>query len=138
MEAASAEYKSYVVERRRHHENATYAESEILDVVQFLLRGFGFQSRTHILRLFKICCLIVGTPDSDPPAVTIDLIGSTLNHVMVQNCVLMVQSHVLGSGFNAQLFFPGSLLNAVQGAIANAGVFFVSGDVDVWKNFPTE
>ena len=27
------------------------------------------------------------------------------------------------------------MLNAVQGAIANAGVFFVSGDVDVWKTF---
>ena len=123
------------LERRRHRENATYAASEIHDVVQFLLRYFGFQSRTHILRLFKICCLIVGTPDSDPPSVTIDLNGSTLNQVMVQNCVLMVQSHVLCSGFNPQLFFTGSLLNAIQVAIANAGVFFVSGNVDRWKNF---
>ena len=104
-------------------------------MVQFLLRYFGFQSRTHILRLFKICCLIVGTPDSDPPSVTIDLNGSTLNQLMVQNDVLMVQSHVLCSGFNPQLFFTGSLLNAIQVAIANAGVFFVSGNVDRWKNF---
>ena len=113
LTAASAEYKSYVVERRRHHENDTYAASEIHDVVQFLLRDFGFQSRTNILRLFKICCPFVETPYSNPPVVTTDLIGSTLDQVMVQYCVLMVQSHVLGSSFNPQLFFSGPLLNAV-------------------------
>ena len=134
LKAASAEYRSYVEERRRHHEKSTYAASEIQDVVQFLLRDFGFQFRTHILRLSKIYCLIVRTPDSNPSSVTIDLIGSTLNQVMVQNCVLIVQSHVLCSGFNPQ-FFSGSLLDAVQKLLRMQDVVFVGGDVDVLKNF---
>ena len=44
-----------------------------------------------------------------------------------------MQSHVLGPSFNPQLFFSGSLLLAVQNAIANSGVFFVGAGVDVWE-----
>ena len=44
-----------------------------------------------------------------------------------------MQSHVLGPSFNPQLFFSGSLLPAVQNAIANSGVFFVGAGVDVWE-----
>ena len=54
LKAAAVEYKSYVVEKRRHHKDSTYGASEVRDVVQFLLRDFGFQSRTHVFRLFKI------------------------------------------------------------------------------------
>ena len=121
------------MEKRRHHKDSTHAANEIRDVVQFLLRDFGFQSRTHVFRLFKICCLIVGTRDSNPPVVTIDLNGSALDQAMVQDCILIVQSQVLGPSFNPQLFFSGSLLLAVQNAIANSGVFFVGVFVDVWE-----
>ena len=133
LKAAAVEYKGYVVEKRRHHKASTYGASEIRDVVQFLLRDFGFQSRTHVFRLFKICCLLVGTRDSNPPVVTIDLSGSSLDRSMVQDCILIVQSHVLGSSFNPQLIFSGSLLLAVQNAIANSGEFFVGAGVDVWE-----
>ena len=76
LNAAAAEFKSYVIAKRRHHEDATCAASEILDdVEQFLLRDFAFQSRTHVFRLFKLCCLVVGMPNSNLPAVTIDLGG---------------------------------------------------------------
>ena len=133
LKAAAVEYKSYVVEKRRHHKDSTDGASEIRDVVQFLLRDFGFQSRTHVIRLFKIYCLLVGTQDSNPPVVTIDLSGSSLDQSLVQDCILIVQSHVLGSSFNPQLFFSGSLLLAVQNAIANSGEFFVGAGVDVWE-----
>ena len=133
LKAAAVEYKSYVVEKRRHHKDSTYVASEIRDVMQFLLRDFGFQSRTHVFRLFKICCLLVGTQDSNPPVVTIDLSGSSLDRSLVQECILVVQSHVLGPSFNPQLFFSGSLLLAVQNAIANSGEFFVGAGVDVWE-----
>ena len=73
LKAAAVEYKSYVVEKRRHHKNSTYGASEVRDVVQFLLRDFVFQSRTHMFR-----CLIVGTRDSNPPVVTIDLMAVLL------------------------------------------------------------
>ena len=133
LKAAAVEYKSYVEEKQRHHEDSTYAASEIRDVVQFPLRDFGFKSRRHVFRLFKICCLVAGTQNSNPLAVTIDLSGITLNQTMVQDCILMVLSHVFGSSFNPLLFFSGSLPFAVQRAFADSGIFFVSADFDVWK-----
>ena len=133
--AAAAEFKSYVIEKRRHYEDATCAASEIPDVVQFLLRDFAFQSRTHVFRLFKICCLVVGVPKSRLPAVTIDLGGSALSPAMVQDCVLMVQSHIVSLSFNPRLFFSASFLVAVQEAITESGIFFRVADFDVWKDF---
>ena len=53
LNAAAAEFKSYLIEKRRHHEVAICAASEILDVVQFLLRDFAFQSQTHVFRFFQ-------------------------------------------------------------------------------------
>ena len=64
---------------------------------------------------------------------TIDLSDSSLDLAIVQDCILIVQSHVLGSSFNPQLFFSGFLLLAVQNAIANSGEFFVGAGVDVWE-----
>ena len=82
LKAAAVEYKSYVEEKRRHHEDSIYAASEIRDVFQFPLRDFGFQSRRHWFRLFKNCCLVAGTQNSNPPAVTIDLSRSTHNRAI--------------------------------------------------------
>ena len=135
LNAAVAEFKSYVIEKRRHYEDATCAASEIPDVVQFLLRDFAFQSRTHVIRLFKICCLVVGVPKSNLPAVTIDLGGSALSPAVVQDCVLIVQSHIVSPSFNPRLFFSASLLVAVREAIAESGIFFRVADFDVWKDF---
>ena len=135
LNAAAAEVKSYAIEKRRHYEDATCAASEIPDVVQFLLRDFAFQSRTHVFRLFKICCLVVGVPKSSLPAVTIDLGGSALSQAMVQDCVLMVQSHIVSPSFNPRLFFSASLLVAVREAITESGIFFRVADFDVWKDF---
>ena len=135
LNAAAAEFKSYVIEKRRHYEDATCAASDISDVVQFLLRDFAFQSRTHVFRLFKICCLVVGVPKSSLPAVTIDLGGSALSPAMVQDCVLMVKSHIVSPSFNPRLFFSASLLVAVQEAITESGIFFRVADFDMWKDF---
>ena len=135
LNAAVAEFKSYVIEKRRHYEDATCAASEIPDVVQFLLRDFAFQSRTHVFRLFKICFLVVGVPKSNLPAVTIDLGGSALSPAVVQDCVLIVQSHIVIPSFNPRLFFSASLLVAVREAIAESGIFFRVADFDVWKDF---
>ena len=135
LNAAVAEFKSSVIEKRRHYEDATCAASEIPDVVQFLLRDFAFQSRTHVFRLFKVCCLVVGVPKSNLPAVTIDLGGSALSPAVVQDCVLIVQSHIVSPSFNPRLFFSASLLVAVREAIAESGIFFRVADFDVWKDF---
>ena len=82
LNAASAEFKSYVIEKRRYHEDATCAASDIDDVISFLLRDFAFQSRVHVsacfvdawlIRMFSVCAIWFTTSDRncDPLSVRI-------------------------------------------------------------------
>ena len=98
MNNAREEFKSYVVEKRRQYGDCGYSVGDIADVVQFLLRDFGFQSRVHLFRLFKVCCLNFGVPSSSPP--TIDLSGcaigaSTVLKVFVVSAVLVTRRIVV-------------------------------------------
>ena len=73
-------------------------------------------------------------PNSNLPAVTIDLGGSALSPAMVQDCILMVQSHIIAPSFNPRLLFSASLLVADREAIAESGVFFRVADFNMWKD----
>ena len=68
--AAQEEYTSFVVEERGLHSGSGRTSESTTDVMQFLLQDFGFQARHRLLRVFKLCCLIVGTPRSVYPSVT--------------------------------------------------------------------
>ena len=60
---------------------------------------FSFQSRVRLLRIFKLCCLGIETPDVVYPSVSISLGGSTLCEDTLQNCIKLVQSYVLSQWY---------------------------------------
>ena len=62
VKAAQYECNSYVIEKRRQHCRLERSASDIPDVRRYLLDDFSFRSRCHVLRIFKLCCLIVGEP----------------------------------------------------------------------------
>ena len=109
--------------------------SEVPDVVSWLLRDFGFQARVHACRVLKLCVLITGRPRKNYPAVTFDLSGSKLSEKQFRECLLLVQSYVLSSGCSHKSFFTDPTLNAVEEANANAGVFYVAPNFDLWTEF---
>ena len=127
LKAAKEEFQRYVVEKRRQYADDRYSMGDIPNVIQFLLRDFGFQSRVHLFQLFKICCLVVGVPDSNLTPVTIDLGGCAISASTVQDCLLLVQSFVLCLGY-----IPVYCVDAVRDAVSNAGVVFVSADFHTW------
>ena len=55
--AAVDKYNAYVIEKRRQHCRFDYAASAIPNVRRYLLDNFGFQSRRHVLRVFKLCLI---------------------------------------------------------------------------------
>ena len=77
--AAHEEYTSFVVEQRRLHSSSDRSSESITDVMQLLLQDFSFQARHRLLRVFKLCCLTVGSPCSVYPSVAFDLSGSALS-----------------------------------------------------------
>ena len=127
------EFYSYVVEKRRQYAWSDRGNA-VFDVMAFLLGDYSFQSRQNVLRIFKLCCLIVSSCRSRYPSVLLELPGSALDQKAVDNCVRMVQSYVLSPGYVPKLFFTDLTLDAVRSAVEDAGVFYVTGDFDVWKN----
>ena len=132
--AAVDEFYSYVVEKRRQYAGSDRSGNAVFDVMAFLLGDCSFQSRHNVLRIFKLCCLIVSSGRSRYPSVLLELPGSALDQKAVDNCVRMVQSYVLSPGYVPKLFFTDLRLDAVRSAVEDAGVFYVTGDFDVWKN----
>ena len=133
--AAVEEFSSYVVEKRSQHEASVGVASEIPDIVSWLLRDFGFQARVHACRVLKLCVLITGRPRECYPSVTFDLSGSRLAERKFRECLLLVQSYVLSPGYAHKCFFTDPTLDAVEEAIADAGVFYVAPNFDLWAEF---
>ena len=49
-------------------------------------------------------------------------------------CVWYSHIYVLSPGYAPKLFFNDVTLGAVRDAVEGAGVFYVTGDFDVWKS----
>ena len=133
--AAQEEYTSFVVEQRRLYSDSDRTSASITDVAQFLLQAFSFQARHRLLRVFKLCCLVVGVPRSTYPSVVFDLSCSALSWERFHDCLLLVQSYVLSAGYSHQSLFSDHPMKAVRDAVLNAGTFFVAADFDLWKEF---
>ena len=69
------------------------------------------------------------------PSVIFDLGGSKLSEKKFQVCLLLVQSYVLSPENVHKCFFTDSTLDAVQEAIADAGVIYVGPNFDLWTEF---
>ena len=115
--SAIDEFRSYVIEKRGQHRRSGQSICNIEDVIRYLTQNFSFRSRSHLLRVFKLCCLAIKTCETVYPAVSISLSGSSLREVALQNCVRLLQSYVLSPGYCHQSFFTGQTLDAVRTAV---------------------
>ena len=88
-EAAVEDFHSYIVEKRRQHEGGSHTASDIPDVIRYLVRDLSFQALVHLFRVFKLCCLIIGVPESVPPSVVIiNLSGCAFSVDAFRECLL--------------------------------------------------
>ena len=132
--AAVDEYTAFVIEKRRQHSRLEpSAASTIPGVRRYLLDDFGFQSRRHVMRVFKMCCLLVGELNHACPPSTIGLGGCGQAEGSVHLCCRIVQSYVLSDGYAPQSLFTESTLSLIRDAVANAGLFYIGTDFNVWK-----
>ena len=100
----------------------------ISDVRRYLLDDFGFQSRRHVLRVFKLCCLLVGEPNRVSPPFTLDLAGCKQAEGSVLLCCRVVQSYVLSDGYSPQSLFTESTMGLIRDAVSDAGLFYIGSD----------
>ena len=108
--------------------------SDISDVRRYLLNDFSFRSRCHVLRNFKLYCLVVGEPHREYPSFSVNLSGCGLRRTCLQLCLRSVQTHILSADYCHQSFFTEHTLALNRSAISTAGVFFIGTDFNVWAD----
>ena len=64
-------FGSFVIKKERQHCGYGQSACNIGDVIEYLMQVFSVQSRSHFLRVFKLCCLAVETCDVVYPSVSI-------------------------------------------------------------------
>ena len=128
------EFSTYVVKKRGQHGRLGHSANMISDVRRYLLDDFSFQSRRHVFRVFKLCCLVNGNPKRDYPATTTDLTGCGLSAGCFELFILLVQSYTLCIGYSHQSFFTEQTYKAVQAAVCSSVDFFVATGFSIWKD----
>ena len=102
--------------------------SDISDVRRYLLDDFSFRSRCHVLRVFKLCCLVVGEPHREYPSFSVILSGCGMRRTCVQLCLRIKQTHILSADYCHQSFFREHPLALYRSTISTAGAFFIGTD----------
>ena len=134
VNASIDEFRSYVVEARRHHCASGMAASDIPSIMGYLLKDFAFQSRHNLLRVFKLCCLIVAGRTRVVPDVNLEVAECQVPQEVVRSCVRIVQSFVLSEGYQHQHLFTSSTLDQVREDISGASAFMGSSYYSPWES----
>ena len=128
------EFTTYVVDARARHAASDRSAVRIPDVVAHLLGDYSFLSRKCLLRVFKLCCLVIARPAKPYPVVDFALDDCSLPLTVVSACVKGVQSYVMGPCYQQGGFFTRSTMEAVRDAIDGAQSFMSSSSYDPWED----
>ena len=115
-----------MVDARVGHAASGRSAEEILDAVAHLLGDYSFLSRKCLLRVFKLCCLVIARPAKPYPVVDFALNDCSLPIAVVSACVKGVQSYVMFLVISRVVFFTRSNMEAVRDAINEAQNFMSS------------
>ena len=124
------EFTTYVVDARARHAASDRSAEKIPDNVAHLLGEYSFLSRKCLLRIFKLCCLVIARPDKPYPVVDFALDDCSLPVTVVSACVTGVQSYVMGPFYQQGGFFTRSTMKFVRDAIIGAQSFMSSPSFD--------
>ena len=67
------EFATYVVDARMQHRYSEKSAEQIGDVTAYLFSDYSFMSRRSLVRVLKVCCLVIDRPQRKMPDIEIDL-----------------------------------------------------------------
>ena len=81
------EFTTFVVDIRKRHAESELSAEEVDDVVAFLFADYSFISRTYLVEIFKLCCLIEEQPYPELPEIILELDNCAVAHAVVTSCL---------------------------------------------------
>ena len=127
------EFATFVVDARTRHRDSEKSAEQIRDVTAYMLSDYSFMSRRSLVRVLKVCCLVVDRPRRKMPEIEIDLKDCAVPAAVVMSCLRGVQSHVSSPDYRQGAFFTQGTMESVRDAIANSRNFMSCAGFDPWE-----
>ena len=125
------EFATFVVDARTRHRDSEKSAEQIRDVTAYLLSDYSFMSRRSLVRVLKVCCLVVDRPRRKMPDIEIELKDCAVPVVM--SCLRGVQSHESSPDYRQGAFFTQGTMESVRDAIASSRNFMSCAGFDPWE-----
>ena len=127
------EFATFVVSARTRHRDSERSAEQIKDVTVYLLSDYSFMSRRSLVRVLKVCCLVIDRPQRKMPDIEIDLKDCAVPAAVVMSCLRGVQSHVSSPDYKQGAFFTQGTMQSVRDAIASSRNFMSCAGFDPWE-----
>ena len=133
-QSSREEFTTFVVDVRTRHRESERSAEQIEDVTEYLLSDYSFMSRRSLVRVLKVCCLVVDRPRRKMPDIEIDLKDCAVPVSVVTSSLRGVQSLVSSPGYKQGAFFTQGTMESVRDAIASSRGFMSCASFDPWES----
>ena len=133
-QSSREEFATYVVDARSRHRESEKSAEQIKDITEFLFSDYSFMSRKSLVRVLKVCCLVVDRPQRKMPDIEIDLKDCAVPVAVVTSSLRGVQSLVSSPGYKQGAFFTHGTMEGVRDAIASSRDFMSCASFDPWES----
>ena len=133
-QASREEITNFVVDARTRHRESEKSAEHIGDVITYLLSDYSFMSRRSLVRVLKVCCLVIDRPQKKMPNIEINLKDCAVPVAVVTSSLRGVQSLVSSSGYKQGGFFTQGTMESVPDAIASSRGFMSCASFDPWES----
>ena len=127
------EFATFVVDARTRHRDSEKIAEQIREVTAYLLSDYSFMSRRSLVRVLKVCCLVIDRPRRKMPDIEIDLKDCAVPATVVMSCLRGVQSHVSSPDYRQGAFFTQGTMESVRDAIGSSRNFMSCAGFDPWE-----
>ena len=133
-QSSREEFATFVVDVRTRHRESERSAEQIEDVTEYLLSDYSFMSRRSLVRVLKVCCLVVDRPRRKMPDIEIDLKDCAVPVSVVTSSLRGVQSLVSSPGYKQGAFFTQGTMESVRDALASSRGFMSCASFDPWES----
>ena len=132
--ASIEEFTTFVVDARTRHRESGKSAEQIEDIVTYMLSDYSFMSRRSLVRVLKVCCLVVSRPPKKMPDIEFDLKDCAVPVAVVTSSLRGVQSLVSSPGYKQGAFFTQATMESVRDAISSSRDFKSCASFDPWES----
>ena len=121
--ASLDKFTTFVVDAGTRHRGSDKRAEQVEYVTAYSLTDYSFMTRRSLVRVLKVCCLIVDRPQRRMPDIEIDLKDCAVPAFVVTSSLRGVQSLVSSPSYKLEAFFTRGIMENFCDAIVRSREF---------------